>query len=358
MFSGLRRRGQIMIMAALGFPTFLAFIGLSVDGGLMLARHQQVKSAADMAALNGAYCGIQTSLALCTNAAALGGGDAVVGMARAVATAHGYTNGVNGATVTVTRPSGNVQVDISAPSSTYFVKVVGVSTLTVPGTAVAGLQGLQEGDAPLAACGDRMLHEINSPPNGPQTTFDMLLGSGTAGDPWRVDPAQFDAFATGQADGHYGFVLQSSQLGQATTPPACPDGNGNSDWKGKINPVSGTPPLPYNATLPSGNSAADLTGAGGFCSTMYGSTITSLPDHPPSPCSLWLPVVTGPVPAQDAVARVVTFACFEMLEASNPDVWRGILRNPDAGYCHYQGQVFGAPCPTGFTCPTRVALIQ
>ncbi len=345
-----RSRGQIMVMVALGFPTFLAFIGLGVDGGLWLGRHQAVKAAADMAALEGAYCMMYPTKTHCTNASGFpGSGSNAIKVAKATAKAEGYENAVNSATVNVTNPtSSRIRVEVSQPASTYFVKLVGVSSLTATGTAEAAtaILNLTGANAPLVACGNAMIKTAagNPPPN-----FDILLGNGTStidpSDPSNTGPYRIDSSYFGQD-----FVLQSSQMDQSTPDASCPHDNGDS-FKGKLQPGAVIDSFPDDVPTDNGNADADIPSA---CTASGQPAPTS--SAATTQCALWLPVAIGGAP--NGYARVVTAACFKMYDGGNgTEKWRGVLLDPDASgnTCNYGNFGEGAP-PSGSTVPGRVQL--
>src|SRR5688572_791451 len=97
-----KQPGQILVLFALMAPMLTTFVGLAVDGGFWLGRHQRARAAADLAALNGAYCIIEASNTLCTAANALGTNGR--GMALATASVNGYPAGGD-TTVTATNPT-------------------------------------------------------------------------------------------------------------------------------------------------------------------------------------------------------------------------------------------------------------
>jgi hypothetical protein len=115
----------------------LGFLGLAADVGVLTIARDKVQSAADSAAIAGA--------------AELNYGDYTTA-AQAAAALNGYTNGSNGATVSV-NPSGDttptplygafagqpgyLEVVVSQSQPTYFMRVFGFSSMTVSGRAVA-----------------------------------------------------------------------------------------------------------------------------------------------------------------------------------------------------------------------------
>jgi Flp pilus assembly protein TadG len=67
--SPLRRPGKTLVVFALLLPLLLGMVGLTIDGGLLLATHRQTQNAADAAALAAAvdlYHGQSTATATTT----------------------------------------------------------------------------------------------------------------------------------------------------------------------------------------------------------------------------------------------------------------------------------------------------
>jgi hypothetical protein len=112
------------------------FVGLATDVGMIYFDKTRMQAAADSAVLAGAQEGIR------------GNWSSVTSAAQTEATANGYTNGVNGATVTVNNPpvSGDhngdslfVETIVARAEPTFFMKALGISSINVSARAVAGL---------------------------------------------------------------------------------------------------------------------------------------------------------------------------------------------------------------------------
>jgi Flp pilus assembly protein TadG len=121
-------KGQSIVLIVFGLVAMLAFTGMAIDGGMVYADRRHMQNAADQASLAGALAYIQASSN--HNATA-------IAAAAASATANGYTNGVNGDTVTiaVTTPAANmfwdqipedriVTVAITHETQTSFIQLV------------------------------------------------------------------------------------------------------------------------------------------------------------------------------------------------------------------------------------------
>jgi Flp pilus assembly protein TadG len=127
--------GNVLVLVALCMTVLMGFMALAIDVGLMFRAKRGLQIVADAAATAGALEYYNT-----------GSGAGVSTAARAAATANGVTNGVGGAVVTVINPvtsgahtgSGTVEVDVSQPNPTFFMKVLGRSSMTVAARAVAG----------------------------------------------------------------------------------------------------------------------------------------------------------------------------------------------------------------------------
>jgi hypothetical protein len=134
-------RGQALIMAALCMPLMLGFLGFALDVGLLSVEKRKVQAAADSAAI--------------AAAAELNYGDYLTA-AQTAAALNGFTNGVNGATVSV-NPSGSstpsplygayagqsgyVEVIVKQSTPTAFMSIFNISSVNVSARAVGGLGG-------------------------------------------------------------------------------------------------------------------------------------------------------------------------------------------------------------------------
>lgn len=123
--------GQALLLMAFSMVVLCGFAGMGVDMGYLRYMQRRMQAATDSAALAGA--------------AELGYGD-VMPAAQADAAKDGFTDGVNGTTVTVNNPplsgsyQGNpnyVQVRISQSEPTFFMKLFGVDSEPVSTSAEA-----------------------------------------------------------------------------------------------------------------------------------------------------------------------------------------------------------------------------
>jgi len=124
--------GQVLVLVTLGIFVLMAFAGLAVDVGQFWSVRRHMQTAADAAAIAGA-----TAVRL---------GSTPTAAADAVSATNGFTDGSNSVTVTVNNPpsagvyAGNasyVEVIVSQPQPTYFMRVLGYTTIPVTTRSVA-----------------------------------------------------------------------------------------------------------------------------------------------------------------------------------------------------------------------------
>jgi Putative Flp pilus-assembly TadE/G-like len=125
------RRGQVLLIVAIALVALIGAVALAVDIGFMWGARRRMQTAADGAAVAGAVASRQSQN--------------VTTAADDTASLNGFTNGANNVTVTVNSSysgggcSANcVQVIIDQPQSTYFLRALGVSSIDVKASAVAG----------------------------------------------------------------------------------------------------------------------------------------------------------------------------------------------------------------------------
>lgn len=125
--------GQAIVVVALALVVILAILGLAIDMGYLRYTKRQLQTAADAAAMAGA--------------AELAYGD-VTSAAQGDSASNGFTNGTNGATVTVNNPplagqhigdSQYVETIVAKTTPTFFAKAFGVKTVNLQARAVAHL---------------------------------------------------------------------------------------------------------------------------------------------------------------------------------------------------------------------------
>src|SRR5271168_4478578 len=127
-------RGQILVIVAMLMVVLVGFVALATDVGLLWSERRQMQTATDAAAI--------------AAATALRSAASISSAADSVASINGFTNGANSATITVNNPpatgnfAGNsnyVEVIIAQPETTYFLRALGYSSLTVSTRAVSGI---------------------------------------------------------------------------------------------------------------------------------------------------------------------------------------------------------------------------
>jgi hypothetical protein len=139
-----RREGTVVVAVAVSLIGLLAFLALSLDGGMVLEKRRTVQGVSDSAALAAAS---ELYARAVTEPQGVDATGAAKAIARQIATDNGYTDGVNGATVTVNIPplSGqfkgmqfHAEVIITAPQARHISRVFGPSTnVSTTGRAVA-----------------------------------------------------------------------------------------------------------------------------------------------------------------------------------------------------------------------------
>jgi Flp pilus assembly protein TadG len=136
-FTGrVNEEGSALVFAALIFSTVLAFVALAVDVGTLFQAKRKLQTASDSAAI----AATQDYLFNQSVSSATTAGDTA-------SSNNGYTNGSSGAVVTVSSPpadgpnagkSGFFEARVSQPQRTFFMGLVGFSSMTVKARSVAG----------------------------------------------------------------------------------------------------------------------------------------------------------------------------------------------------------------------------
>jgi hypothetical protein len=125
--------GQVMVLICLAIVTIMGLVGLVVDVGSLQAQKQQMQTAADSAALAATQ--------------ELNYGDSVAA-GKADAASNGFTDGQHGAVVTINSPpksgphsgtAGFLEAIVTKPMPTYFLRVLGLTKVTVSARAVAAV---------------------------------------------------------------------------------------------------------------------------------------------------------------------------------------------------------------------------
>ena len=113
--------GQILVLFALAAVAMIAMVGLVLDGGAAFAQRRSEQNAADMAALAGANAYLNTSGSPAVRSAA------AINAARSSATGNGFTDGVNGAAVSVAvtllYEGAETRVTVTSPHSNGFARI-------------------------------------------------------------------------------------------------------------------------------------------------------------------------------------------------------------------------------------------
>ena len=135
--------GYVMVMLALTITLLLTFAGYSVDAGNWNLHRNEVRTAAEAAALGGvAFLPDDLATAQTT--------------AEQIARLHGFDDSDADTTVTVGLASGNnqLEVTISHDVSNYFVRVIGMETSTITSTATAEFEQPVEMGSPEHVLGN------------------------------------------------------------------------------------------------------------------------------------------------------------------------------------------------------------
>jgi Flp pilus assembly protein TadG len=166
-------RGQVIAIFALALVAIIAMTGLVLDGGSSTVQKRDEQNVADAAALAAAYNYVNTKSTGAATAAA-----------QTVASANGYTHGVNGAVVSISITTGNPStfiVTVTKPHRNYFSGVVGLSSwdVTATATAIGGQPNVAYGVMPIMF-NDDVLDPVTGNGYGPSNVFSYgEPGSGT-----------------------------------------------------------------------------------------------------------------------------------------------------------------------------------
>ena len=139
-------RGQILIMFTLAILVIVGMLGLVLDGGAAYAQRRAEQGVADLSAMAGATAYLSTQGDAATKSAA------AVAAGRLIATANGYTDGVDNATVEIlvaSNPySATVRANVTDAHRNNFASLLGMATWDVSVTAAA-----ETSDEPNGAIG-------------------------------------------------------------------------------------------------------------------------------------------------------------------------------------------------------------
>jgi uncharacterized membrane protein len=123
--------GQVMVLICVALLAIVGMIAVVTDFSFMQDQRNMMQTAADSAAMAGAE--------------ELNYGD-LVAAGKADAASNGFTNGQNGVTVAVNNPPSTgpntsntayVEAIVTMPEPSYFLRVLGVSSISVSARAVA-----------------------------------------------------------------------------------------------------------------------------------------------------------------------------------------------------------------------------
>jgi hypothetical protein len=134
-------KGSILVLGALSLILLTAFMGLALDASYMYFHKRTMQTAADA----GAYAGALEKMRNSGNEAAAAKNDTAL---------NGFTDGTDNVAVTVNNPpkagsqvgnSSFVEVVVTHPQPTWFMRVLSFNSVTVAARAVAGVGGTGNG---------------------------------------------------------------------------------------------------------------------------------------------------------------------------------------------------------------------
>lgn len=367
-----RAPAQILLFFAIGLVGMVALAGIVLDGGTAYVERRTAQNAADASALAGVrlmgnattsttVADIGTAIASYVTVNAFGhntqlncayfvGTDGTTALGGIVTTSGTQCAGApSGATTTPTTcttggSTYNIPCDASGvhvetqigPYNTYLLGIVGQGTATIGATATAQLGSLSsiDGDlAPLAGCGSFMVQ--NTVSNGTAVGID-IVGPAVYPTPDAYPTPGVTVYTIPRLTSQIGmdFVLQDSQLSNSNNQPpeACPNGSGNSNWKGKIqsgndNTDSTALTVPGAVPVSGGNAAANVASACTGTGQSDPASLTTAPTSSTSVCRLIVPISSIPAgyTSVSGSAFIVGFACFDMYSGGGGTVWRGVL---------------------------------
>jgi Flp pilus assembly protein TadG len=285
-------RGQILILFVLAIFVIVGVVGIVLDGGAAYAQRRQEQSVADLAAMAGATAFLNTAGGYATKNAAA---DAA---ARVNATENGFTDGLNGTTLTVTiansSTASRVKVDLTGVHTNNFAAVLGMPTWDVSVTATA-----MASDKPNGAIGAMPL------------LFNSEAFPGAVCDPDNsgCTPEVYQLPGTGNQD-----VPQDATQFNWTV--FCANGSDNNVCEGNSSDV--------DAIINGGGNATTVyvnDDIGPLNSGTHNTLFTDLTDHIGE---------SFPVPIVDDDGNMVGFGYFHLLsvEGNNDKVIRGYFVSP------------------------------
>lgn len=242
--------GQALFVVALSMIVLLGFLGLAIDVGILFHQHRVVQSAADAAAIAGAWELEDPSVTAASITAA----------GQAAAAQNGVTSGTNGAVITVNNPpslgphtgaenTAHVEALVSQPTSTVFIQLFHPGPMNVTARAVGEL-------APSTGC----IFTLGT------SGTDLTISSGSA----YINAPQcgvYDASTSGSALSLSGGSYINAKTIRIVTPGSYSFSGGSSTY----NSGSYTSPK-TNPTLPKSTSP-------------FSDPLANLPTPSTSPCT-------------------------------------------------------------------------
>jgi Putative Flp pilus-assembly TadE/G-like len=271
--------GQVMVLAAGAMILIIGVAALAVDLGFLYATRRNMQTAADAAAIAGSnalehQCGT-TADCTCDSVKACSAAGTDVAQLNGISASAANSPTITVATAT-TAPANNpnpgsgtfVQATVSETVPTFFMRALGIPTVNITTTAIAGF-------APEGPC-MRAFDTVD-----PQTI--EVTGSGTinATCPLQDDSSNNDGFDSN------GGTITASSIALAALGPW----SGNRG--GTVTPTPSTgdsiPPNPYSGLVPPPPCSASGGCTGAKCNTLTaanpnnGYSVSSTPSGPISP---------------------------------------------------------------------------
>ena len=164
-----RQPGQVLVLFALASIPIMGFVGLSIDGGNILAQRRIAQNGADAGALAGARDmmaslpngGGPLSGEPFTTARKYAEENAKSGNQLELTVTPEYIN--NSGTVVYDKTTANgLRVTVTKRFPTYFISVLGISDFTVSAVAAGKIQRWPGGYGPFVVCSDGLKADLGS----------------------------------------------------------------------------------------------------------------------------------------------------------------------------------------------------
>lgn len=247
--------GNVLILAALSMTALMGFMALGVDVGTMFHAKRKAQTAADAGAIAAAQ--------------AKHYGFDMTAAGRADAQANGFQNGADGISVQVNNPpsggsfAGNasyVEVIVTAPEPSYFMKVLGINSMTVSARAVAASEVGNQCALSLAGSGVGLkIAGTSTKVYLPGCT--ISVNSSDSQSVFSAGGGTLEAAAINTVGGQHGVNMTSDTV----TPPATGSAPVSDPLAGSISPPTYSAASCLNDPNPSGTQTIGPTDGGTIC---------------------------------------------------------------------------------------------